>query len=70
MKRVTSIAIGSLLLGLAGSAYAEGGYERAEAFNQSFREEQARLWNDDTSKQPQQQVVQAQQQERQEKADQ
>ncbi len=51
MKFVKSIAIGSLLLGLTGVAYAEGGYERAKQFNENFRTEQARLWSDDSSDQ-------------------
>lgn len=37
MKFVKSIAIGSLLLGLMGTAYAEGGFERAKQFNENFR---------------------------------
>lgn len=49
MKFVKSIAIGSLLLGLVGTAYAEGGYERAKQFQENFRNEQARLWSDDSS---------------------
>ena len=44
MKFVKSIAIGSLLLGLMGTAYAEGGFERTKQFNENFRTEQARLW--------------------------
>ncbi|MNG74397.1 hypothetical protein D3C81_676700 [compost metagenome] len=69
MNRVKSIAIGSLLLGLMGSAYAESGYERAQQFTQNFRAEQARLWNDQTSDKQNQQVAQQARQAREEKAD-
>ena len=58
MKFVKSIAIGSLLLGLVSTAYAEGGYERAKQFNEKFRAEQALRWNDDASDQKKQQVAQ------------
>ncbi|CAB5579769.1 MULTISPECIES: hypothetical protein [Pseudomonas] len=58
MKFVKSIAIGSLLLGLMGTAYAEGGFERTKQFNENFRTEQARLWSDDSSDQNKQQVAQ------------
>ena len=63
MKFVKSIAIGSLLLGLMGTAYAEGGFERAKQFNENFRTEQARLWSDDSSDQNKQQVAQEQKKE-------
>ncbi len=63
MKFVKSIAIGSLLLGLMGTAYAEGGYERAKQFQENFRNEQARIWNDDSPDQNKQQVTQEQKKE-------
>ncbi|MDU9402598.1 hypothetical protein RTH46_08850 [Pseudomonas sp. zfem004] len=63
MKLFKSIAIGSLLLGLMGTAYAEGGYERAKQFQENFRNEQARLWSDDSSDQNKQQVAQEQEKE-------
>ena len=63
MKFVKSIAIGSLLLGLMGTAYAEDGYERAKQFQENFRNEQARLWSDDASDQNKQQVAQEQKKE-------
>ncbi|MCI1021467.1 hypothetical protein HWD96_04415 [Pseudomonas putida] len=64
MKFVKSIAIGSLLLGLMGTAYAEGGYERAKQFQENFRNEQARLWSDNSSDQNKQQFPQKQKKER------
>ncbi|MDT3713696.1 hypothetical protein QVM48_08650 [Pseudomonas soli] len=64
MKFVKSIAFGSLLLGLMGTAYAEGGFERAKQFHENFRNEQARIWSDDSSDQSKQRVAQEQQKER------
>jgi hypothetical protein len=46
-----------------GTAYAEGGFERAKQFNENFRTEQARLWSDDSSDQNKQQVAQEQKKE-------
>lgn len=63
MKFVKSFAIGSLLFGLMGTAYAEGGYERAKQFQENFRNEQARLWSDDSSDQNKQQIPQEQKKE-------
>ncbi|AVD93038.1 hypothetical protein D3C76_755960 [compost metagenome] len=63
MKFAKSIAIGSLLLGLVSTAYAEGGYERAKQFQENFRNEQARLWSDDSSDQNKQQIAQEQKKE-------
>ena len=57
MKFVNSIAVVSLLLGLMGTAYAEGGFEQAKQFNEHFRAEQARLWNDDASDRNKQHVA-------------
>lgn len=64
MKSLKAIAIGSMLLGLATTAFAEGGYERAKQFHENFRAEQTRLWNDGSSNQNKQQVAQEQQKER------
>lgn len=64
MKSVKVIAICSLLLGLMGTAYAEGGYERAKQFNENFRAEQARLWGDDSSGKSKKQAIQEGQKER------
>lgn len=50
MRFVKFIAVGSLLLGLMGTAYAEGGFERAKSFTEDFRAEQARLWGDQSEK--------------------
>ncbi|WP_449434685.1 hypothetical protein [Pseudomonas putida] len=65
MKPLKIIASCSLLLGLMGTAYAEGGYEQAKQFNENFRTEQARLWNDDSFEQDKQQVALEQQKKRQ-----
>ena len=43
MKLIKTIAIGSVLLGLAGAVHAEDGSQRAEQFKQNFLAEQARL---------------------------
>lgn len=67
MKLIKSIAIGSLLLGFIGTAYAEGGAERARQFNQNFRADQANLWNDDSSNEQKQQVAQEQENESQDR---
>ncbi|BBH45641.1 hypothetical protein [Pseudomonas sp. KU43P] len=60
MKHLKSFALGSVLFALMGSAYAEGGHERAVQFNENFRAEQARLWSDDSFDQNTQQVAQQQ----------
>lgn len=63
MKLIKTIAIGSVLLGLAGAVHAEDGSQRAEQFKQAFLAEQARLWGKDTAEQKQQIAqVQAKQQ--------
>ena len=54
MKLIKTIAIGSVLLGLAGAVHAEDGSQRAEQFKQNFLAEQARLWGNDTADQKQQ----------------
>ncbi|AXM94429.1 hypothetical protein ACU5P1_10180 [Pseudomonas plecoglossicida] len=61
MNYLKSFAIGSVLFALMGSAFAEGGHERAVQFNENFRAEQARLWSDDSFDQNKQQVAQEQQ---------
>lgn len=63
MKIFKSIAVGSLLLGLMSTAYAEDGYDRAKQFNQNIRAEQTRLWGNDSSDQNKQKVAQEQQKE-------
>lgn len=45
MKLLKCMAMASLLIGMTGTAYAEGGHERVKQFNQEFRTEQARLWD-------------------------
>lgn len=59
MKLLKCMALASLLTGLSGTAFAEGGHERVKQFNQDFRAEQARLW--DSNKQ---QIAQQQKQPR------
>jgi len=54
MKLIKTIAIGSVLLGLAGVVQAEDGSQRAEQFKQNFLAEQARLWGNDGASQKQQ----------------
>ncbi len=54
MKLIKTIAIGSVLLGLAGVAQAEDGSQRSEQFKQNFLAEQARLWGNDAAAQKQQ----------------
>ncbi|MNG79362.1 hypothetical protein D3C79_379710 [compost metagenome] len=54
MKLIKSIALGSLLLGVIGSAYAEDGSTRPQAFKENFLAEQSRLWSGDSAaKEPQ-----------------
>ncbi|WP_043201527.1 hypothetical protein [Pseudomonas putida] len=63
MKLIKTIAIGSVLFGLAGAVHAEDGSQRAEQFKQNFLAEQARLWGNDAAEQKQQIAqVQAKQQ--------
>ncbi|AIL63570.1 hypothetical protein [Pseudomonas alkylphenolica] len=70
MRFVKFIAVGSLLLGLMGTAYAEGGFERAKSFTEDFRAEQARLWGDQSKKKNGQDAQQQKEPEkRQEKSD-
>ncbi|MCO7631679.1 hypothetical protein NJF54_07500 [Pseudomonas guariconensis] len=64
MKLVKTLAVGSMLLGLMGTAYAEDGFERARQFKQNFLAEQARLWGDGGVEQKQQQIAQRQQEQR------
>ncbi|MBI6921100.1 MULTISPECIES: hypothetical protein [Pseudomonas] len=54
MKLINTIAIGSMLLGLAGAVHAEDGSMRAQQFKQNFLAEQARLWGNDAAAQKQQ----------------
>ena len=54
MKLINTIAIGSMLLGLAGAVHAEDGSMRAQQFKQNFLAEQARLWSNDAAAQKQQ----------------
>ncbi|WP_323615029.1 hypothetical protein [Pseudomonas putida] len=63
MKLAKSISVGTLLLGLVGTVFAEGGHERVINFNENFRAEQARLWNGDSSDQKKQQIAQESQKE-------
>lgn len=65
MKLLKCMAMASLLIGMSGAAYAEGGHERVKQFNQDFRTEQARLWDSKSMQQgDKQQVAQQQKQPR------
>lgn len=57
MKLLKCMAMASLLTGMAGTAYAEGGHERVKQFNQDFRTEQARLWHSKSLRQDEKQQV-------------
>ena len=61
MKLLKCMAMTSLLIGMAGTAYAEGGHERVKQFNQDFRTEQARLWHSKSLRQDDKQQVALQQ---------
>lgn len=58
MKMFKYLAIAGLLFSLVDRVNAEDGHERAKRFNEHFRAEQARLWNDDRFDEKQQRVVQ------------
>nr|WP_314877567.1 hypothetical protein [uncultured Pseudomonas sp.] len=61
MKLLKCVAVASLLIGMSGTAYAEGGHERVKQFNQDFRTEQARLWDSTSLQQADKQQVSQQQ---------
>ncbi|MGE8047397.1 hypothetical protein ACQKPT_03705 [Pseudomonas monteilii] len=68
MKLINTIAIGSMLLGLAGAVHAEDGSMRAQQFKQNFLAEQARLWGNDAAAQKQQ-IAQVQARQAQQRAE-
>ena len=61
MKLLKCMAMASLLIGMTGTVYAEGGHERAKQFNKDFRTEQARLWDSKSLQQDDKQKVAQQQ---------